>query len=89
VEGIISAKLGLPDGKNRLFTGLEKIQRLLDDRATRDTCGWTPLQYHVAHKLRLMHGQTHATTRTPLRPEFALGAIEDLNFLLREWNCAS
>jgi hypothetical protein len=85
VEGIIAAKLGLLDGQDRLFTGLETIGKLLNDRETRDTCGWTFLQYHVAHKLRLMHGQTHATTKTPLRPEYALSVIEDLNFLLREW----
>ncbi len=38
---------------------------------TRDACDWTDLHNtDVAAKIRLLHGQTHATTRTLLRPEF-------------------
>lgn len=85
IEGVIAGKLGLLDDRDRLDSGLKMIRKLLEDKETRAACGWTDLQYHVAQKIRLLHGRTHATTRTLLRPEFALSVVEDLNFLLREW----
>ena len=84
MEAIIAYKLNLLDGKDRLFEGLRLIEKILNDSKQRDTCGWTDLQYHIAHKIRILHGRTHATTRVPLRPELALSTVEDLNCFLRE-----
>jgi hypothetical protein len=53
------------------------------------SCGWRYLEYHLAQKIRLVHGQTHATASTKtgrqLRPEFALSVTEDLIELLTIW----
>jgi hypothetical protein len=91
VEGLISERLkvsGYSVGRD-LFDDLQTIKRLLEDSQQRDTCGWTQLEYHLAHKIRLVHGQTHATQTAKsgrvLRPEFALSVVEDLVELLSIW----
>jgi len=91
VEGLISERLkaaGRPVGRD-LFDDLQTIKKLLEDSQQRDTCGWTQLEYHLAHKIRLIHGQTHATETAKsgrvLRPEFALSVVEDLIELLSIW----
>ena len=63
VEGFVSERLkasGYPGGRD-LFDDLQTVKKLLEDPQQRDTCGWTHLEYHLAHKIRLVHGQTHAT----------------------------
>ncbi len=94
VEGLVSARLkaaGQPTSRD-LFGDLQTVKRLLEDDKQRDTCGWTQLQYHLAHKIRLVHSQTHPTqtvrTGRTLRPEFALSVVEDLIELLRVWGFA-
>jgi hypothetical protein len=92
VEGMIANKLRL---QNRTATGrlgedLNLVKRLLEDSQTRTTCGWQDLEYTLANKVRLIHGRTHpesATSSLPMRPEFSLGIVEDLNELLRIWGC--
>jgi hypothetical protein len=88
-EGLISARLrvtGHSTGRD-LFSDLQTIKRLI--RQHRDTCGWTELEYHLAHRIRLVHARTHATatakTGRPLKPEFALSVAEDLIELLTTW----
>ena len=89
VEAVIAAKLNNVEKGRDLFSNLQTIKKLLDDKEQRDSCGWTPLEYHLANKIRLVHGQTHATAPTkmgrPLRPEFALSVVEDLIELLHVW----
>ena len=94
VEGLVSARLkaaGQPTSRD-LFGDLQTIKRLLEDDKQRDTCGWTQLEYHLAHKIRLVHSQTHPTqtvkTGRVLRPEFALSAVEDLIEFLTIWGFA-
>jgi hypothetical protein len=89
VEAVIAAKLDNVEKARDLFQSLQTIKELLEDNQQRDSCGWTPLEYHLANKIRLVHGQTHATapakTGRSLRPEFALSTVEDLIELLRIW----
>jgi hypothetical protein len=91
VEGLISARLsstGQPS-TGRIFDDLKTVRKLLDDSKTRDTCGWSDTDYHLAQKIRLVHGQTHIqqtlTIGRPLRPEFGLSVVDDLVELLRAW----
>jgi hypothetical protein len=89
VEAVVAERLGKTEVSRDLFENLKDVKRLLDDRQQRDSCGWTDLDYHVVNKIRLVHGQTHATGPTksgrPLRPEFALSTVEDLIELLYSW----
>jgi hypothetical protein len=86
VEGIIWARLGATGGRD-LFADLRTIKNLLETE--KESCGWTELEYHLAHKIRLVHAQTHASqvakSGRALTPEFALSAVEDLIELLRIW----
>ena len=94
VEGFITHKLR-SQGRTataRLGNDLQVIKRLLDDSATRSGCGWTDLEYTLANKIRLVHGRTHpesATSPSPVRPEFALSVVQDLNELLTIWGCVT
>jgi len=85
VEGVIADKLGNVDTSRDLAENLQKIRKQLEDGLG----GWTYLEYHLAQKIRLVHGQTHATASTKigraLRPEFALSVTEDLIELLTLW----
>jgi hypothetical protein len=91
VEGLVSARLKAAGrASNRdLFGDLQAVKKLLEDDKHRETCGWGQLEYHLAHKIRLVHGQTHPTqtakTGRVLRPEFALSVVEDLIELLSIW----
>lgn len=91
VEALVSDRLkgaGHPASRD-LFGDLQIVKRLLEDDKQRDACGWTQLEYHLAHKIRLVHSQTHPTqtvkTGRALRPEFALSVVEDLIELLTIW----
>jgi len=89
VEALVSEKLGTVARRHDLHQDLEHVKELLDDAKSRKSCGWTDLEYHLANKIRLVHGQTHpkspVQTGRPLRPEFALSTVEDLIELLRIW----
>jgi hypothetical protein len=91
VEGVVAYKLESQgrSAKKELGKDLETVKVLLDDNASRPTCGWSPLEYHLAHKIRLVHGKTHpGAVRAlggPIRPEFALSVVDDLGELLRIW----
>lgn len=94
VEGLVSVRLkaaGQPTSRD-LYGDLQTVKKLLEDDKQRDTCGWTQLEYHLAHKIRLVHAQTHPTqavkTGRALRPEFALSVVEDLIELLTIWGFA-
>jgi hypothetical protein len=86
VEGIIWARLGASGGRD-LFSDLRTIKSLIESQ--KDNCGWTELEYHLAHKIRLVHAQTRASqvakSDRALTPEFALSVGEDLIELLRIW----
>ena len=73
VEGIISEKLGSAGKGRDLAEDLRAIRKLLEGNPKDGSSGWTYLEYHLAQKIRLVHGQTHATapvrTGRPLRPE--------------------
>jgi hypothetical protein len=90
VEGLVAYKLNQQGRSLRrdLGTDLQTVRDLLNG-PTRETCGWSDLEYHLAHKIRLLHAQTHPTVVTdagrPIRPEFALTVAEDLAELLRVW----
>lgn len=89
VEALIADKLGRTKESRDLYEDLRLIRRFLDDKQSRELCGWTDIEYHLANKIRLVHGQTHATapakTGRALRPEFALSTVEDLVELLYLW----
>jgi hypothetical protein len=89
VEGIVADRLGNAETGRDLFVNLQTIKTLLEDPQQRNSCGWTDLEYHLANKIRLVHGQTHATgpvrAGRPLRAEFALSTVEDLIELLSSW----
>lgn len=88
-EGAISARLTELGQRSsgRLFEDLQLVQKLLSDPQTRNSCGFRDMDYHLAQKIRLVHGRTHppqvGASGTPLRPEFALGVVEDLVELLK------
>ncbi len=89
VEGLVWARLGAAGGRD-LFADLRTVKGLMEKQ--RDICGWMELEYHLAHKIRLVHARTHATqaakTGRALTPEFALSVAEDLIELLRSWGYA-
>jgi len=89
VEAIIADRLGTVETSRDLSGNLQVVKKLLDGSAEDGACGWTYLEYHLAQKIRLVHGQTHATAPTKsgrsLRPEFALSVAEDLIELLSMW----
>jgi hypothetical protein len=90
-EGLVSAKLSAQGHRNGrdLWEDLQTVRGLLEPSATRNSCGWSDIEYHLAHKIRLLHAQTHtgnvAESGRPIRPEFALGVAEDLVELMRIW----
>jgi hypothetical protein len=91
VEGLVAWKLtqqGQSAGRD-LMADLGTVKNMLQEPTTRGSCGWTDLEYHLAHKIRLLHAQTHTgvvtETGRPIRPEFALTVAEDLVELLRIW----
>jgi len=89
VEGLVAARLRVQNrpASGNLFEDLKQLEQLLRG-STRDTCGWTDLEYHLCHKIRLLHAQTHVNQVVqigPLRPELALTAVEDLAYLLAAW----
>ena len=85
VEAIVASKLGNAVKSRDLYGNLKVIKKSVE--STSDD--WTPLEYHLLNKIRLVHGQTHATNTARagrvLRPEFALSTVEDLVELLRLW----
>jgi hypothetical protein len=90
VEGLVGARLQVQQqpGSDRLYDYLTAVGKLLNDKQTRDTCGWTDLEYHLCHKIRLLQGQTHIVRVLQtggLRPELALTVVEDLAYLLEAW----
>lgn len=91
MEGLLSERLRQQgrEAEGSLGKDLLIIKRLLDDSTARRNCGWGDLEYHLAHRIRLIHGLTHPENATassgPLRPEFALSVIDDVAELLRIW----
>lgn len=90
VEGVVGDRLQVQrrPGEDRLSNGLAQVRQLLENKQTRTTCGWTDLEYHLCHKIRLLHARTHpgqVVETGPLRPEFALTVVEDLVHLLTAW----
>jgi len=89
VEGIVAEKLGTTGKSRNLAEDLQSVKKLLEKNPRDGSCAWTFLEYHLAQKIRLVHGQTHATAPVksgrPLRPEFALSTVEDLVELLYLW----
>ena len=91
VEALVSDRLRQQGNQDERDLGrnLVTVKGLLEDARLRASCGWSYLDYHLAHKIRLLHGQTHATSvansGSPIRPEFALTVVEDLGELLRRW----
>jgi hypothetical protein len=89
VEGIVADKLSNADASRDLSQNLQTVRKLLESSPEDGSCGWRYLEYHLAQKIRLVHGQTHATSSTKigrhLRPEFALSVTEDLIELLTTW----
>jgi len=90
VEELVSLKLseqGHPIRRD-LWADLQTVKGLLKP-PTRDSCGWSDLEYHLAHKIRLLHAQTHignvVESGRAIRPEFALTVAEDLAELMRIW----
>jgi hypothetical protein len=91
VEGLVACKL-IRQGhavRRDLMADLGTVKAMLEETTSRESCGWTDLEYHLAHKIRLLHAQTHTGVVTeigrPIHPEFALTVAEDLAELLRIW----
>lgn len=89
-EGLVACRLsqgGHQAGRD-LAADLRTVKGLLEG-STRESCGWSDIEYHLAHKIRLLHAQTHTGVVTDqgrqIRPEFALTVAEDLAELLRIW----
>jgi hypothetical protein len=94
VEGLVYEKLrvgGHATQRDR-FHDLQLVKKLVEQGAQGAARGWSQLEYHLAHKIRLVHAQTHPTQAVkvgrPLRPEFGLSAVEDLVELLTIWGYA-
>jgi hypothetical protein len=90
VEGLVACRLirqGHSAGRD-LMADLRTVKGLLESPA-RESCGWSDIEYHLAHKIRLLHAQTHTAALVesgrPIRPEFALTVAEDLAELMRTW----
>jgi len=87
VEAIIADKLGTVETSRDLSENLQTVKKQLDINS--EDGAWTYLEYHLAQKIRIVHGQTHATAPTrigrSLRPEFALSVADDLIELLTSW----
>jgi hypothetical protein len=89
VEGIVANRLRILNqlSSGKLSDDLRQVEMLLNG-PTRDSCGWTDMDYHLSHKIRLLHARTHVNQVArsgPLRPEFALTVLEDLAYLLVAW----
>ncbi len=91
VEALVAARLqahGLP-AAGQLYKDLQTVREQLDAHKSTDECGFGHLDYHLAHKIRLLHAQTHVgqtvVSGRPLRPELAMSVAEDLAELLRAW----
>ena len=87
VETLVAVKLGADAGRT-LGDSLIGVKKLLEG-SRRAGCAWGDLEYHLCHRVRLIHGLTHPTNTTtsarPIEPEFALSTLEDLAELLRIW----
>lgn len=82
MEGLLAellAAAGHPHGGN-LVVKLERVERLMESDPSSSPLG--ELEFHLAQKIRLMHQRTHPERAVKLarqmRPEFALGCVEDL-----------
>lgn len=91
VEGLVANRLktqGHPV-QMELSKDLKTVKSLLENAATRKSCEWTDLEYHLLHKIRLVHSQTHpgpvVGAGKQVRPGFALSVVDDLVELLRIW----
>jgi len=90
VEALVAVRLRTQNqpSSGRLFDDLKLVKKLLDS-PNHKACGWTDLEYHLCHKIRLLHAKTHVNQVVqvgPLRPEFALTVVEDLVYLLAAWD---
>lgn len=82
VEVILQAKY---PGGGDLRDKLKKVKAELEGGG-RDGCEWDDLAYHLAQKLRILHGRIHADqvgkNGRSYRPELAMTVAEDLNEIL-------
>lgn len=90
-EGLLAYRLRSAsfNGTGRIFQDLQTVKRTLDDSSTRGSSPVSELEYHILHKIRLVHARTHpdnpATAYLPVKPEFAMSVVEDLSEILRAW----
>jgi hypothetical protein len=90
-EGLLVDRLrsANQDATARIWDDLQTVKRMREDNATRASCPVSEIQYHLLHKIRIAHGRTHPDVggagSAPLRPEFAMTVVEDLEEVLRGW----
>ena len=91
-EGLLAFRLrstGL-SSTGRIWNDLQTVKRILEDTSTRTSSPVSEFEYHLLHKIRLVHARTHpdnpAASTLPVRPEFAMSVVEDLSEILRGWD---
>jgi hypothetical protein len=90
-EGLVADRLrsANQNATARIWDDLQTVKKMREDNATRASCPVSEIQYHLLHKIRIAHGRTHpdvgGAATAPLRPEFAMSVVEDLNEVLRGW----
>ena len=90
-EGLLACRLrsvGL-ESSGRIFQDLQVVKTILEDSLARSTSPVSEFDYHLLHKIRLVHGGTHPDNPVAAnlggRPEFAMSVVEDLSEILRRW----
>jgi hypothetical protein len=93
-EGLLAYRLRSTNvgGTGRIWNDLQTVKKILEDTSTRASSPVSELEYHLIHKIRLVHARTHpdnpAAASLPVRPEFAMSVVEDLSEILRGWGLA-
>jgi len=71
---------------------LQKLAELVEGAKSQSRARFSYLDYHLMHKIRLLHARTHspraASTGRSITPEFSLTVAEDLVEILTSAGCA-
>jgi len=69
-------------GNHELSNLLTRLKALLDDKQKENNLPFTYLDYHVMHKLRILHGGTHIgrimVNGRPVSTEYGMSVVLDL-----------
>ncbi len=92
-EAIIPIKANLPPGRT-FFDTLQAVRIAMEHARTQGReYPISDLSYHLAQKLRVLHGRTHPegsiNAGRQVFPEFALSAVQDILEILRDFGYTS